>query len=459
MSPTRIRAHSRLRLSLFIACVLSACSDDGGGASSLAGLGVDDGASRGLKKTETVSAGKAVSIDLDTGAKVDIPAGAVTKNLKVSMERPADGKALDMVNRLPKAADRIASAPYVLTPHGTKFQQDVTVTLPISKEDAREVSVAWLEDEDDKAWKVLSAAEVEDGKAVVKLKHFSVLLLIEDTSGLVHLDAGSDGPDAGPGVVEDDASAETRDAAAPDGTEDAATMEEAGTMVDPELDAGGDEPDGSTSAPDASEPVDAAASDAHQLPDGTVTVDGAVIAASLLTRLDECSLILQQGRLTEPVMSDPIWHCQYHCLLAGPCLDAQLFYCENGDTSYSVETQDCFSACGPTIFTCPDQRQGYFHCDGYPDCANGEDEADCDPPAFRCEAGNLLPSYERCNGTPTCQGAEDEIGCPVHICDTSRVIPAKFVCDGILDCDDGTDEPASCAVVDCSIITAAGASL
>jgi hypothetical protein len=441
LSPTRISPHSRLRLSLFIACVLSACSDGDGGASSLAGLGIDDGASLGLKKTETVSADKGASIDLDTGAKVDIPAGAVTKGLKVSMERPADGKALDMVNRLPKVADRIASAPYVLTPHGTKFQKNVTVTLPLSKGEAREVSVAWLEDEDDKDWKVLSAAEVEGGKAVVKLNHFSVLLLIEDSSGLVQLDAGT-GPDEG------DASAETRDADTPDETEDAETM------VDPELDAGGDELDAGTDRPDATEPADAAASDAQQLSDGAVTADGAVMEALLLTRLDECSLILQQGRLTEPVMSDPIWHCQYRCLLAGPCLDAQLFYCENGDTSYSVETQACFSACGPTLFTCPDQREGYFHCDGYPDCANGEDEADCDPPAFRCQAGNLLPSYERCNGTPVCPDADDEIGCRVQICDTARVIPYKFVCDGVFDCDDGTDEPATCAVVDCSIITA-----
>jgi hypothetical protein len=65
----------------------------------------------------------------------------------------------------------------------------------------------------------------------------------------------------------------------------------------------------------------------------------------------------------------------------------------------------------------------------------------------------LLPSYERCNGTPVCPGADDEIGCPVHICDTERVIPAKFACDWVFDCEDGTDEPATCAVVDCSIIT------
>jgi Low-density lipoprotein receptor domain class A len=441
LSSNRSAAHSRLRLSLFIACVLSACSD-GGGAASLAGLGVDDGASRGLKKTETASADKGATIDLDTGAKVDIPPGAVTKDLKVSMERPADGKALDMVNRLPKAADRVASAPYVLTPHGTKFQQDVTVTLPISKGEAREVSVAWLEDEDDQAWKVLSAAQVEGDKATVKLKHFSVLLLIEDTAGLVHLDAGSEGSDAGPDGVEGDAGAATRDAAPPDEREDAATM------VDPELDAGGDELDAGTDTPDAAEPTDA-----HQLPDGTVGVDGAVMQGLLLTKLDDCSLILQPGRLTEPVLSTPIWRCQYQCLLAGPCLDAQLFYCENGDTTYSVETQACFSACGPTLFTCPDQQQGYFHCDGIFDCANGEDEVGCDPPPFRCDAGNLLPSYERCNGTPVCQGAEDEIGCTVHICDTTRVIPAKLVCDGVSDCDDGTDEPASCAVVDCAVIT------
>jgi hypothetical protein len=435
LSPPRFRVRSKSSVSLFIACALLACSD-GGGGSSLAALGIDDGASAGLSKSANASPEKSVRIALETGALVEIPAGAVTKDVKVSMERPEDGKALDLVNRLPKAADRIASAPYVLTPHGTKFQSDVTIKLPLSKKDATAVSVAWLEDEDDSDWKVLANAQIEAGKAAVKLKHFSVLLLIEDARDLPRLDAGSESRDQ-------DAGAEVRDATLPDQGEDA--------EIGVELDASSDEPDARAALDAGDDPLDAATrTDAQQPPDASAGGDAALPASSLLTKLTQCGLVTQQGSLPEPELSDPTSRCHYRCLLAGPCSDMQGFYCLNGDTAYTSETLACFSACGPTFFVCPDQSQGYYQCNGVFECPNGEDEAACDPPYFECPSGGRVPSYMRCNGVFDCQAGEDEQGCPWHVCDTEQTLPPDYVCDGYADCLDGTDEPASCAVVTCS---------
>jgi hypothetical protein len=444
----RFDARSKLSLSLFTAFALIACSD-GGGGSSLAALGIDDGASAGLSKSANASADKGVRISLETGALVEIPAGAVTKDVKVSMERPADGKALELVNRLPKAADRIASAPYVLTPHGTKFQSEVTIKLPLSKKDATAVSVAWLEDEDDTDWKVLASAQIEGDKAAVKLKHFSVLLLIEDASDLPRLDAGGVSTDEDGGESADDAGA-ARDATPPDDGEDAeiALEPDAGTE---ELDASTDEPDARAALDAGDDPLDAAIrADAQPAADASTGGDGAVPTGSLLAKLSQCGLVTQQGSLPEPELTDPISRCHYRCLLAGPCSDMEGFYCLNGDTTYTTETQACFGGCGPTFFVCPDQTQGYFQCNGLFECPNGEDEAACDPPYFQCPSGGRVPSYMRCDGVFDCQAGEDEQGCPGHVCDGDLMLQPDYVCDGFVDCLDGTDEPASCAVVTCS---------
>lgn len=452
MPSIRLNLRTWIPLALFAGVAMTACSDGGGGG-PLAALGIDDGASGGLSKSETASPGKSVRIELGTGAELEIPAGAVTKNVRVLLERPADGKALELVNRLPKVDDRIASAPYVLTPHGTKFQNDVTVKLPLAKKDAASVSVAWLEDENDKTWKVLAEAEIEGETATVKLRHFSVLLLIDDVSGLAVLDAGTstDGEDAAAGDV--DAGVETEDGGSPDERDAGPTVEldggpdeiDAGTGADD--DAGDMTRDASTGA-DSSAPVDASAG------------DGGPDASELLARLTECGMVSQQGLFYDPLITDPITLCHYRCVLAGTCSDVEGLFCFGGDVAYSSPTYACFEACAPTPFTCPDQTLA-DHCDGYLDCIDGEDEVGCEPSYVQCGSGSRLPSDTRCNGVPECPGAEDEIGCRVHTCDGGFVIPVELMCDGFSDCSDGSDEPANCAIVSCGVDpdAAVGASL
>jgi Low-density lipoprotein receptor domain class A len=435
--------RNRTLFALLAGLVLIACSDGGGGGGSLAALGIDDGASSGLSKSGTASPEKSIKVGLDTGALVEIPAGAVTKDVKVSLERPADGKALELVNRLPKAEERVASAPYVLTPHGTKFQHDVTVKLPLAKPDARGLAVAWLEDEDDKTWKVLAAPEVEGDKAVVKLRHFSVLLLIDEVWDL-ELDAGTSNAGSDGAASDVDAGGDTEDAESPDEGEDAESMVERDAAA-VEIDAGTGEDDASDGTPEAGGAADGGvrsdASTGHDAgPDGSV----------LLTRLSQCGMVSQQGLFYDPLISNPISQCHYRCVLDGTCSDLESLYCFGGEAGYSSQTYTCFESCSPTPFTCPDQTLG-AHCDGYLDCVNGEDEVGCDPSYVDCGGGLHLPSATRCDGDPDCPGAQDEIGCRVHLCDGGFAIAIELMCDGFVDCSDGSDEPASCAIVMCGV--------
>mgnify|MGYP005815273875 CR=1 FL=1 len=60
--------------------------------------------------------------------------------------------------------DKIISAPYVVTPHGTQFKKDVEVTLPINKAvNTDKLAVIYLEDEKDTSWDLLGKATTKDG--------------------------------------------------------------------------------------------------------------------------------------------------------------------------------------------------------------------------------------------------------------------------------------------------------
>src|SRR5688500_2870413 len=112
-------------------------------------LGIDDGAGDGDSQLVKVDGNSEARLSVKTGATLTIPKGAVDRNLEIGLERPDDDKALDFVKALPviKAA---ASAPYILTPHGTRFKEPVTLELPVvEKQQGRELVAAYLEDEED----------------------------------------------------------------------------------------------------------------------------------------------------------------------------------------------------------------------------------------------------------------------------------------------------------------------
>lgn len=64
-----------------------------------------------------------------------------------------------------------------------------------------------------------------------------------------------------------------------------------------------------------------------------------------------------------------------------------------------------------------------FHCDGYHDCVDESDEANCT--AIACPDNKFLCPRGGPNGTPKC-------------------IAKTQLCDGKRDCEDGTDEETAC---------------
>ncbi len=183
---------------LYVLALVAACSIDDfveyGGV-----IGVDDGASEGVFKSQAVDGNQEARLELKTRGAVTVPKGALSETVEIGIERPADEDAIKLVKPL-KDYLAIVSAPYVLTPHGTKFRQPVTVEIPITKQTDKKLVVGWLENEGDKTWKKLGEPTVKDGVAKIAVDHFSVLILLEEERANLAGDEapeGTHGADAG----------------------------------------------------------------------------------------------------------------------------------------------------------------------------------------------------------------------------------------------------------------------
>ncbi|CAG2190756.1 unnamed protein product [Mytilus edulis] len=112
------------------------------------------------------------------------------------------------------------------------------------------------------------------------------------------------------------------------------------------------------------------------------------------------------------------------------------------------------SACGEDAFACYDGKciEVNSLCDGFNDCATGEDEHGCKCPngGFRCIGGKCIDASRLCNGRTNCPAGDDEgesaCGkCPNggFRCIGGKCIDASRLCNGRTNCPAGDDEGES----------------
>jgi hypothetical protein len=404
-----------------VACfALAGCGDDEGGGDDDPGLlGIDDGAAQGVRRSALVRGDRDVTIPMPTGASVFIPMGAVTKPVKIGVERPSDGKAVPLLKDL--GTRKAASAPYVLTPHGTQFVKDVKITLPVANASVgRRVQVATLENEQDTTWEILGVATAL-GRVEVTTSHFSVFVLVEE---LGQPDASVPQPTTDGGLWPSEAGPLPSDGGGVVGMDGAIAMNEGGTVdtsVQPVADAYVPRPD--ASAPEA-------------------------YGARILSRMRTCNMLAREGEFSLDLTGrDTGDLCFAECLAVGPCADLVQEFC--GDGELSDQFVGCWAAClGRSTVSCATESSNSVAvaCDGYAECTSGQDEMMCAAgTVFACASGGeTVASFERCNGQDECEDGSDELNCTnpsaSFICSDGERLPSAWQCDGERDCTDGADE-------------------
>ncbi len=82
---------------------------------------------------------------------------------------------------------------------------------------------------------------------------------------------------------------------------------------------------------------------------------------------------------------------------------------------------------------------------------------ECGENEFSCGSGECVPKYARCNGVTNCEDGSDELACSCEPeefkCDSGLAcIPKEKVCNGVRDCSDATDENHCGMQIQCEVL-------
>lgn len=109
---------------------------------------------------------------------------------------------------------------------------------------------------------------------------------------------------------------------------------------------------------------------------------------------------------------------------------------------------ECFEACVKGFF-CPEEQviiESFRVCDGVNNCDAGldEEEASCAAGIGYTCGEMTIARRNVCDGTVDCADGSDEASCPAFVCfDGTQIIPQDQLCDHeVMDCADGSDEVA-----------------
>lgn len=150
------------------------------------------------------------------GARLVVPEGALSEDTEIGVERLSAADAEEFLDLL-GAGQTAASAVYVFTPHGSQFDEAVTITLEYTS-GSSSLAVMRLDDEDDRSWEAVAGTQFARGEASFETTHFSLLVVTEQSErnggdgGSSLADAGDSQMDAAsggqPNVTEDASSSE-----------------------------------------------------------------------------------------------------------------------------------------------------------------------------------------------------------------------------------------------------------
>jgi len=172
---------------------------------------------------------------------------------------------------------------------------------------------------------------------------------------------------------------------------------------------------------------------------GSAGSDTQEVCQSAADKLASCELL--EGSVdcaTAP--SDPLSACVFACYGPASCEDIQATVCAATMASFA----DCLTACQDIEVMCDDGTSypASWMCDGFADCPNAEDEADCGQ-TFDCGDGSTVPGSYVCDDFLDCNNGADEANCATLVC------PEPPPPEQVATCDE-----AAAHLRDCNLLTA-----